>query len=80
MSWFAEHCPRLARARDEYVRIERRKLASLASARLRLERLVAHRELQLVRAQRTGDGRYIARRTGKLERAREALARLGGQA
>lgn len=39
-----------------------------------LERLVAHRELQLVRAQGIGRGRYIATRERKLTDARRWLA------
>lgn len=68
--------PRLAAAH----RAERRRLGELAAARrrerelvLRLARLVAHRDLQLVRAGTTRDGRYIDRRAKKLEHARSAL-------
>lgn len=69
--------PRLALAyrqrRDELVaeRIARH------HARERLQRaewLVAHRELQALRAGHTGSRRYIKRRTDKLERARRELA------
>lgn len=40
-----------------------------------LERLVAHRELQLERANWTGNGRYIRQRQRKLAQARAALER-----
>lgn len=49
---------------------------SPAGERLRLDRLVAHRELQLVRAEASGHGDWIAVRRRKLEEARSALARL----
>lgn len=69
--------PRLAAAH----RAERQRLEALARARrrernlvLKLARLVAHRDLQLVRAGVTRDARYIERRTTKLQRARAALA------
>ena len=42
----------------------------------RAERNLAHRELQLVRAQATGDGRYIARRERLLDAAKQRLAYL----
>lgn len=38
------------------------------------ERLVAHRELQLLRAGATGDRSYVRRRDNKLTRARAHLA------
>ena len=75
----ADRCPRLARARDEFVLQEileragrRRRLRELMAA----ERLVAHRELQLARAMHVGDARYIARRERKLANARKIVARL----
>lgn len=48
----------------------------LIDDRLKLERLVAHRELQLARAQARHDGEYIAMRMRKLAAARRALERL----
>jgi hypothetical protein len=70
--------PRLAAARDQL-------LADRAHARARhhwlvhrvshLEALVAHRDLQLIRAMHTRDGRYIARRQTKLKHAQEELER-----
>lgn len=53
------------------------------SEELRLERLVAHRELQLVRAEAKRGrraGPYIAIRQKKLNQAKKALARLQGRA
>lgn len=43
---------------------------------MRLEGLVAHRELQLVRAMSRNDRRYIKRRQDKLQAAQDALKRL----
>ena len=45
--------------------------------RHRVERLLAHRELQLARAMATGDRRYIKRRLRKLEEAKKVMARYG---
>lgn len=70
--------PRLARARDQrreelrVASVQRRHMASLV---LSSERCVAHRELQLVRAFSTGNGRYIAERQRKLAAAKRELAR-----
>lgn len=66
-----DFAPRLARARDERAR----RLRELTADRLRLERLVAHRELQLVRAGRGGRRSYLAERQKKLEDARLWLER-----
>lgn len=69
--------PRLARAHRQ----RRAELHALAAERrrlrrrlLELERLVAHRELQELRAGATRDRRYIARRAAKLASARRELA------
>jgi hypothetical protein len=43
---------------------------------MKLEGLVAHRELQLVRAMSRNDRRYIKRRQDKLQAAQDALKRL----
>ena len=70
--------PRLARARDlllEIRRRERRARRARREAELKAEWLLAHRELQLVRAQHTGDRRYIKRREHKLKQARKQMAR-----
>lgn len=74
-----EVAPRLCLARDQI--LAERAAASVAhskylSDKLRAESKLAHRELQLVRAQATGDGRYIMRRQDKLERARQDLDRV----
>lgn len=68
--------PRLALAHRE----RRAELAAERAARrharnavLRWEWIVAHRELQLVRAGATGDGRYIDRRRHKLAVAEKRL-------
>ena len=71
--------PRLARARDGLLAqwaaeaVERRRLADLT---LHAEWLVAHRELQLIRAEATGRARYIVKRQEKLAWARANLKRL----
>lgn len=73
----SEIAPRLARARDQRVARLRYEAAERARYRrlsLKAERLIAHRELQLVRAYATGDGRYIAARQRKLAAARRELA------
>lgn len=75
----ADIAPRLALARDQYLaeraEIARRERAR-ATARLRLERLIAHRELQLIRAGARGSRRYLEVRQRKLDSARRALGRL----
>lgn len=86
----AELAPRLARARDAWLAWDRerdQRRRWLQSERLRLERLVAHRELQEMRAvaacgkarstsaQRSA-GIYLVRRQRKLEEAEKALARI----
>ena len=75
--------PRLARARDQFLahrakvladRAEADRVALMRQAKLvELQRLVAHRELQLIRAYATGRGRYIVARQRKLEQARRRL-------
>lgn len=79
MSWLREHCPRLALARDQRaaeMRRERQARREIRRQMLAAEQMVAHRELQLVRAQATGDRRYIDRRTNKLDAGRRQLERL----
>lgn len=78
MTALADFAPRLARAhaqrREELRRgaaAERHRVTMLDKA----ERLVIHRELQLIRAGRTGDARYIKRRQDKLDAARAQVAR-----
>lgn len=76
----ATRCPRLARARDGYL-VDRARAAAwerrMDYERLRLDRLVAHRELQLVRAYTTRDWRYIRERQRKLTEAQRLRSRLG---
>lgn len=79
MSWLAIHCPRLARARDQFVaererawQEERRR----AAQQLELERLVAHRELQYLRAAATRNRRYAEARARKLAAAERDLERV----
>jgi hypothetical protein len=75
--------PRLAKARDARV-LELRAEAWARRRRMRqelaLDRLVAHRELQLVRAYGTGNGKYIRARERKLAEARRRRARLDAAA
>lgn len=74
----ADIAPRLALARDAYeaeqarLRAARRRRENDA---FRLRRLVAHRELQLARAQASGNGSYIDLRQRKLDQARRLLER-----
>lgn len=70
-------CPRLARARDQYIADQAERAARRRRLRARwtkLHSLAGHRELQLARAYATGDRRYIDRRANKLERVRAELA------
>jgi len=71
--------PRLGLARDQFL-AEREALAKAqrrrANALLRLQWLVAHRELQLLRAGATDKRRYIATREKKLAAARRELDEL----
>jgi hypothetical protein len=76
-----EIAPRLAKARDSLVverRAARQRRRLLRESVQHREWLVAHRDLQLVRASATGDGRYITRRRRLLESARVELARFQG--
>lgn len=70
---FLERCHRERKA--ELVSIGK----ALRQARvdeLKLERLVAHRELQQLRAGNTRNRKYVAHRTRKLEQAQGALDRV----
>lgn len=72
----ADVAPRLARARDGWLAEQRARdlrRYHLTCDRLRLERLVAHRDLQLQRAQARGSGSYIKARRHKLEDAQRLL-------
>lgn len=66
--------PRLARARDQLVaerRQARKYRAWLRNCVLDAERILAHRELQVIRGRR---GKYIARRHRLVEEAKRELA------
>lgn len=78
--------PRLARARDAWIveqilfaaeqRREAQREIRLATKRLKADRLLAHRELQALRAETTGNPQYVRQRLRKLEaaqRKRKAL-------
>jgi hypothetical protein len=74
-----------SRSSDRFPRLhlawQQERTAYLARRQLRhdlmkLEGLVAHRELQLVRAMSRNDRRYIKRRQDKLQAAQDALKRL----
>jgi hypothetical protein len=74
----ADVAPRLARARDaratELIK-EARERRRHTTRLMELERLVAHRELQFLRAGATGSRKYVAGRARKLAAARRALER-----
>ena len=81
MSVLAERCPRLHRA----AQAERVLLAARARREIekrkqlaRLEWLVEHREMQLLRAGATGNPKYFAYRARKLDTARAALEHVQG--
>lgn len=79
MSWLADNCPRLARARDDLLRHrEQARQAEIrrTTALLEWQRVLAHRELQLQRAFHTRSLSYIRERERKLEVARQHVARL----
>jgi hypothetical protein len=68
--------PRLALARDQHEAIAAAAAEQerwLADRLLHKQRLVAHRELQLARAQATGRRGYISERWRKLDEARAEL-------
>ena len=80
---FAAIAPRLERAhrgRLEELARERAERQRTRDQIFELERLIAHRELQLQRANAVGDSTYIARRQRKLNRAVRDLARLNRRA
>lgn len=76
---FVAVAPRLERAHRQrlqeiaQIRVERLRTQDQI---LETQRLVAHRDLQLQRANAIGDRRYISRRQHKLKRAQKDLARL----
>lgn len=79
--------PRLARARDarvvelrEEALTQRRKAVAemrRQNALLKADRLLAHRELQALRAGMTGDAKYVKRRYRKLDAAQRNRKRIG---
>lgn len=74
---FATRCPRLALAhRQRAAELVAERAARRRAVRelQRAEALVAHRELQLLRAGAGGNRRYISLRTQKLVAARRRLA------
>lgn len=76
----ADVCPRLALARDQWIRKQveiRKQRQRHIGTRLRLERLVAHREMQFARIPpgRNSWRTYRRERTDKLYEARITLAR-----
>ncbi len=79
MTPFEKIAPRLALAHKERkaeIWEADRAWARSETERVKLERLVAHRELQLVRAQWGNSARYVAVRQRKFNSARRALDRL----
>lgn len=78
MTTLADIAPRLAKAQRER-RLEIEAAAAQERHRctklLQAQRLLAHRELQLIRAEATRDPRYIARRQDKLSQARAEVRR-----
>lgn len=75
----AEIAPRLARARTQFVeerRVRRRELTRARTDLLRAERLLAHRELQFIRAGARRSRRYLDLRAAKLQDAERLVERL----
>jgi hypothetical protein len=71
--------PRLALARDQWVeeqRVEAVREMRLVNARLRADRLLAHRELQALRAGTTKSRSYVRQRYRKLDQAKKIRKRL----
>ena len=86
----ASICPRLARARDQYLAEQAERIAEAARAAIRAriladrllhkQWLVEHRELQLIRSYHTRNPRYIAERERKWKQAKQELADAQAQA
>lgn len=81
MTVFGLHriAPRLARARDQILELRRQEDRHgywLTDERLRLARLIAHRDMQLVRSYTTRSLPYIRLRQAKLKNAQLQLADL----
>jgi hypothetical protein len=76
-SRIGQFAPRLTRARDQLVeerRLGRRRRGWLRDRVLDAERLVAHRELQLIRESDRGSAFKVRRRSRLLDEARRELA------
>lgn len=74
-----EIAPRIALAQEQLIaelQWKARRRRWLRDRLWRAQWTVDHRDLQLQRAQATGDARYIARRQAKLQRAQKELRRL----
>lgn len=83
MGALAEIAPGLAYSRDQIVRrrhLEGRRKLNERRLLLAAERLVAHRELQLIRAGNGHGSKYIAARQRKLVAAQRQLDRLRAEA
>lgn len=83
MGTLAEIAPGLAHSRDQIVgrrHLEGRRKLNHRRLLLAAERLVAHRELQLIRAGNGHGPRYIAERQRKLDAAQYQLDRLREEA
>lgn len=79
MTDFQRLAPRLYQAHKERkheIFIWDRQVIRYQTKKLELERLIAHRELQLVRAQYRNSYRYIAVREKKLDDARRQMQKL----
>jgi predicted transcriptional regulator len=79
VTWLADHCPRLARAQEaarRFAGYDRAIERSRTTALLEAQRVLAHRELQLIRAMATNDAGYIAERARKLDASRRRVAAL----
>ena len=75
--------PRLARAhraQRAHLALELKRRRHARNTVMALEALVAHRDLQLLRAMAKGDARYIARRHHKLAQSQEQLRRARAKA
>lgn len=77
MSALAHLAPRLHKAyteRKEEIRLLEKRWSQLETDRVRLEALVAHRDLQLQRAYHQNSKRYVDTRVKKLANAEKYLA------
>lgn len=75
----ADVAPRLALALEDYkaeAAWDKAQRMRFSDRKLHYEALIAHRELQLIRAQYKGNRKYIAKRQRKLVEAHEEMAAL----